>query len=86
MARSEPTPAPPEVAPARRDPPAEVPGRRGAPLEGSEREGNQDEAVLPSAAPAESARWRVIALALTLTAVVAFALTRGGEPNPGDQD
>jgi hypothetical protein len=86
MARSEPTPAPLEVAPARRDPPAEVPSTHGAPLEGSESEGNQNEAVLPSAAPAESARRRVIALALTLTAVVAFALTRGGEPDPGGQD
>ena len=59
MARAEPTPAPPGVPPARRD---------------------------PSAATAERGRWRVIALALTLTAVVAFALTRGGEPDPVGQD
>ncbi len=86
MGRSEPTPAPPDVPPARPDPPAEVPGTRGAPLEGSEREGDQDEAVLPSVGTAERGRWRVIALALTLTAVVAFALTRGGELDPGDRD
>jgi hypothetical protein len=35
---------------------------------------------------AERGRWRVIALALTLTAVVAFALTRGGETDPRDRD
>ena len=86
MARSEPTPAPPGVPPAHRDPPAEIPGTRGAPLEGSESEGDQDQAELPSPATAERGRWRVIALALTLTAVVAFALTRGGEPDPGGQD
>jgi hypothetical protein len=58
------------------------PGTRGAPLEGSEREADQDEAVPRSVATAERGRWRVIALALTLTAVVAFVLTRGGEPDP----
>ena len=83
MGRSEPMPAPPEVPPARPGPPAEVPGTRGAPLEGSGSEGDRDEAVLPSVATAERGRWRVIALALTLTAIVAFALTRGGEPDPG---
>ena len=82
MGRSEPTPAPPEAPPARHDPPAEVQGTRGAPLEGSEREGDRDEAGLPSVVTAERGRWRVIALALTLTAVVAFALTRGGETRP----
>ena len=86
MGRSEPTPAPPEVPPARHDPPAEVQGTRGAPLEGSEGEGDRDEARLPSVATAERGRWRVIALALTLTAVVAFALTRGGETDPGGRD
>ncbi len=86
MGRSEPTPAPPQAPPARHDPPAEVPGTRGAPLEGSEGEGDQDEAALPSGVTAERGRWRVIALALTLTAVVAFALTRGGETDPGGRD
>jgi hypothetical protein len=86
MGRSEPTPATPEIPPARPDPPAEVPGTRGAALQGSEREGDQDEAVLPSVATAERGRRRVIALALTLTAVVAFALTRGGEPDSRGQD
>ena len=42
--------------------------------------------VLPSVGTAERGRWRVIALALTLTAVVAFALTRGGELDPGGRD
>ena len=37
-------------------------------------------------AAAERGRWRVIALALTLTAVFAFALTRGGETDPGGRD
>jgi hypothetical protein len=37
-------------------------------------------------AAAERGRWRVIALALTLTTVVAFALTRGGETDPGGWD
>ena len=59
---------------------------RGAPLEGSEGEGDRDEAVLASVATAERGRWRVIALALTLTAVVAFALTRGGELDPGSRN
>ncbi len=86
MGRSEPAPAPPEVPPARPDAPAEVPGRRGAPLEGSESEGDRDEAEVPSVATAERGRWRVIALALTLTAVVAFALTRGGELDPEGRD
>jgi Concanavalin A-like lectin/glucanases superfamily len=85
MGSSEPTPAPLEVPTPRPDPPAEVPGVRGAPLKGSEREGDQDEAVNPSVATAERGRWRVIALAFTLTAVVAFALMRGGEPDPGGQ-
>jgi Concanavalin A-like lectin/glucanases superfamily len=86
MGRSEPTPAPPEIPPARLDPPAEGPGTLGAAFAGSEREGDQDEAVLPSVATAERGRWRVIALAFTLTAVVASAPTRGGEPGPGGQD
>jgi Concanavalin A-like lectin/glucanases superfamily len=86
MGRSEPTLAPPEVHSVRPDPPAEVPGTRGPPLQGSEREGDQDETALPSVATAERSRWRVIALALALTAVVAFTLTRGGEPDPGDQE
>jgi len=86
IGRSEPTPTPTEIPPARPDPPAEVPGTRGAAVEGSERDGDQDEAILPSVATAERGRRRVIALALTLTAVVAFALTRGGEPDPGGQD
>ena len=76
MDSSEPTPAPPEVPQARHDPAAEVPGTRGAPLEGSDGEGDQDEAALPSGVTAERGRWKVIALALTLTAVVVFALTR----------
>jgi hypothetical protein len=37
-------------------------------------------------ASAERGRWRVIALALALTAVVAFALTRGGETDHGGRD
>ena len=86
MSRSKPTPAPPEATPARHDPPAQVPGTRGAPLEGSEGEGDQDVAVLPSVGTAERGRWRVIALALTLTAVVVFALTRGGELDSGGRD
>ena len=86
MGRSGPTPAPPEVPTGSPEPPAEVPGTRDAPLLGSENEGDRDEEVLPSVASAERGRWRVIALALTLTAVVAFALTRGGEPDPGGQD
>jgi hypothetical protein len=84
--RSEPTPAPPEVPPARPEALAEVPGRRGTPLGGSGSKGDRDEARLPSVATAERGRWRVIALALTLTAVVAFALTRGGETDPGGRD
>jgi hypothetical protein len=79
MGRSEPAPGRPGL-------PAEVPGARGAPLEGSGGEGDRDEAGLPSVATAERGRWRVIALALTLTAVVAFALTRGGETDPGGRD
>jgi hypothetical protein len=86
MDSSEPTPAPPEVPQARHDPAAEVPGTRGAPLEGSDGEGDQDEAALPSGVTAERGRWQVIALALTLTAVVVFALTRGGELDPGGRD
>jgi len=86
MGRSEPTPAPPDVPQARPHPPAEVPGTRGASLGDREREGDQDEAVLPSVATPAHGRWRVIALALTLTAGVVFALTRGGEPDPGGQD
>ena len=86
MGSSEPTPAPRHAPSARHDPPAEVQGTRGAPLEGSEREGDRDKAVLPSVGTAERGRWRVIALALTLTAVVAFALTRGGELDPSDRD
>ena len=86
MGGSEPTPTPPEAPPARPEPPAEVPDTRGARPEGSEREGDQDEAELPSVATAERGRWRVIVLALTLTAVVAFALTRGGQPDPGGRD
>jgi hypothetical protein len=35
---------------------------------------------------AERGRWRVIALALTLTAVVAFALMRGGDTDPGGRE
>jgi hypothetical protein len=80
MDRSEPTPAPREAHPA------EVPGSRGSPLERSGSGGDRDEAHLPSVATAERGRWRVIALALTLTAVVAFALTRGGDPDPADPD
>ena len=86
MGSSEPTPAPPQAPPARHDPPAEVQGTSGAPLEGSEGEGDRDEAALPSGVTAERGRWRVIALALTLTAVVVFALTRGGELDPGGRD
>jgi hypothetical protein len=86
MSRSKPTPAPPEAPPARHDPPAQVPGTRGAPFEDSEGEGDQDAAVLPSVGTAERGRWRVIALALTLTAVVVFALTRGGELDSGGRD
>jgi concanavalin A-like lectin/glucanase superfamily protein len=81
MGRSDPKPARAKSPSARPDPLDEVPGTRGAPLEGSEREGDQDEAVPRSVATA--GRWRVIALALTLTAVVAFVLTRGGELDPG---
>jgi hypothetical protein len=86
MDSSEPTPAPPQAPPARHDPPAEVPGTSGAPLVGSEGEGDQDEAALPSGITTERGRWRVIALALTLTAVVVFALSRGGELDPGGRD
>jgi len=87
MGRSEPTPAPPDVPPAHPDPPAEVSGPRGAPLEDHERVGDRDEAGVPSVAtPPARDRWQVIALALTLTAVVAFALTRGGEPDPGGRN
>jgi hypothetical protein len=86
MGRSEPTPAPPDVPPARPDPPAELPVTRGTPFEDRERGGDQDEAAPPSVGTAEHGRWRVIALALALTAVVAFALTRGGEPDPGGRD
>src|SRR6185436_11273611 len=71
---------------ARPDPQDEVPGTHGAPLEGSDRESDQDEAVPRSVATTERGRGRVIALALTLTAVVAFVLTRGGEPDPGGPD
>ena len=45
-------------------------------------EHDRGDEVVPSDAAAERGRWKVIALALTLTAVVAFALTRGGEPDP----
>jgi hypothetical protein len=86
MGRSEPTPAPPEVPPARPDAPAEIQGTRDRPFEGSGGEGDRDEARLPSVATAERGRWRVIALAFTLTAVVVYALTRGGGPDPGGRD
>ena len=86
MGSSEPRPAPPQALQARHDPPAEAPGARGAPLEGSEGEGDQHEAALPSGVAAERGRWRVIALALTLTAVVVFALMRGGELDPRGRD
>jgi hypothetical protein len=81
MGRSEPAPVPPEVPPVRSEPPAEIPRTRGARLDGSERE-----AVHASVSTAERGRWRVIALALALTAVVAFALTRGGETDHGGRD
>ena len=48
-------------------------------------ERDREDDVPPSDAAAERGRWRVIALALTLTAVVAFALTRGGEPDPATE-
>ena len=86
MGRSERTPAPPGVPRVRHDPPAEVQGTGGAHLEGSEGEGDRDGARLPSIASAERGRWRVFALALTLMAVVAVALTRGGETDPGGRD
>ena len=86
MGRSERTPAPPEVPPARHDPPAEIQGTPGAPLEGSEGERDWEEARLSSVGTSERGRWRVFALALTLMAVVAFALTRGGETDPGGRD
>jgi concanavalin A-like lectin/glucanase superfamily protein len=87
MGRSEQRPAPPELPPARHQPPPEVQGRRGAPFDIAHGQGiDQDETILPSFGIAETGRWRVIALALTLTAVVAFALTRGGEPDPGGGD
>ena len=86
MGRSDPTPARAKSPSARPDPPDEVPGTHGALLKGSDREADQDEAVPRSVATAERGRGRVIAFALTLTAVVAFVLTRGGEPDPGGPD
>jgi Concanavalin A-like lectin/glucanases superfamily len=83
MERSERTPPLPDVRAARPEPPAEVRSSRGAPPEGSGSEGDRGEAFRPSVGTAERGRWRVIALALTLTALVALALTRGGEPDPG---
>jgi Concanavalin A-like lectin/glucanases superfamily len=82
MGRSEPTPAPRDAPPTRSERPAEAPGTRAAPFDAD----REDEEVLRSVATAERGRWRVIALALALTAVVAFALTRGGEPDPGGRD
>ena len=77
MDRPEPPPARPVAAPNLVGA-AASPAPRGAPLDAA----SKDEEFLPSVAAADRGRWRVIALALTLTAVVAFALTRGGESDP----
>jgi len=82
MGSSAPTPARQEAPPARSERPAEVPGTRAAPTDAP----RENAGVPPSVATDERGRWRVIALALTLTAVVAFALTRGGELDPVGQD
>lgn len=79
MGQSESTPPPSDVRTDRPESPAQVTGMRGATPDAA----RDDEAVPPSVGTAERGRWRVIALALTLTALVAFALTRGGEADPG---
>jgi Concanavalin A-like lectin/glucanases superfamily len=82
MGRAEPAAPPSAVPPARSGPPADVTEVRRARLEAPEEEEDGHEEAPPSVATADRGRWRVIVLALTLTAVVAFALTRGGEPDP----
>lgn len=78
---AEPPPAEPILADAPPETPDEVPDTHRE----TAREARQDEdeeELLPPVGSGERGRWQVIALALTLTAVVAFVLTRGGEPDP----
>jgi Concanavalin A-like lectin/glucanases superfamily len=81
--QTRPRPAAPN-APA--EPPPLIPEARAVGRERDPEERDRNDEVVSSHAAAEGGRWRVIALALTLTAVVAFALTRDGEPDPaGDR-
>src|SRR5262245_19824191 len=78
---SQPAPPRPSPAPPRPGAPAGTPAARPEPARGED----LGDEVPPPTLSAERGRWRVIALALALTAVVAFVLTRGGEPDPASR-
>ncbi|HKE54761.1 MAG TPA: LamG-like jellyroll fold domain-containing protein, partial [Actinomycetota bacterium] len=81
-APSEPAALPPAVPKARSQPLPDVrSGPRGEPVATREDEGREEEAL---ARVGPAGRWRVIVLAVGLTAAVAFGLTRGGsDPDRG---
>ena len=79
MDRSEPAaPPPPAPEPRSQALPADVSGSRSAPIDTAREVTGREEEVPAEAGVAERGRWRVIVLAVVLTAAVAFGLTRGG--------
>jgi hypothetical protein len=81
MEETQPAPVRPAPLPVPTETQAEGPRTRPAPFRNDEARDDEEE-VLQPVANGERGRWRVIALALALTAAVAFGLTRGGEGDP----
>lgn len=82
-ARSEPAAPPPAAAPDRSQPrPADASRSQDANIDTTRGNEGRQGGALPQVAPAERGRWRVIVLAVVLTAAVAFGLTRGGGSDP----